>query len=231
MPPRRLTMVMTATKTSWSCGPGKPKSRWAVIFQYCSRRSPSFVRTVFRASMLSSYLSRRLNMKSGASSRLTSTWIRGPPSKSKSLCSWIPLSAKTLNSLSRTTYRTFNKKQIQGAQTVGREVFPVLQEHRASLLSESTLCFAEWYGNLCWKVRYSLSEGTVFLVGGYGISCRAVRYSLLGSTLCSSERPQTQKPAFFAGLLLIKVSKMGGSAPRERANLPAGTTFCRRVRY
>src|SRR5215210_8224688 len=165
MPPRRLTMVMTATKTSWSCGPGKPKSRWAVIFQYCSRRSPSFVRTVFRASMLSSYLSRRLNMKSGASSRLTSTWIRGPPSKSKSLCSWIPLSAKTLNSLSRTTYRTFNKKQIHGAQTVGREVFPVLQEHRASLLSESTLCFARRYGikeamggaRFCQRVRHSLT--------------------------------------------------------------------------
>src|SRR5215216_3125789 len=178
MPPRRLTMVMTATKTSWSCGPGKPKSRWAAILQYCSRRSPSFVRTVFRASVLSSYLSRRLNMKSGASSRLTSTWISGPPSKSKSLSSWIPLSAKTLNYLPRTTYRTFNKKQIHGAQTVGREVFRVLQEYRAALLSESTLCFAEWYGNLCWEVRYSLSEGTVILAGQYGNPCRAVRYAL-----------------------------------------------------
>src|SRR5215211_2972523 len=114
-------------------------------------------------------------MKSGASSRLTSTWIRGPPSKSKSLSSWIPLSAKTLNYLPRTTYRTFNKKQIHGAQTVGRAIFHVLQEHRASLLSESTLCLAEWYGNLCWEVRYSLPGSTVILVGGYGIPCRAVR--------------------------------------------------------
>src|SRR5215204_6756296 len=213
MPPRRLTIVMTATNTSWSCGPGRPKSRWAVILQYCSRRFPSFVRTVFRASVLSSYLSRRLNMKSGASSRLTSTWIRGPPSKSKSLSSWIPLSAKILNSLPRTTYRTFNKKQIHGAQTVGREVSPVLQEHCASLLSESTLCFAEWYGNLCWEVRYSLPGSTVFLAGQYGMLFRA---------------PTDSKTRVFAGLLLIKVSKTGGVGSKRKGEF-AGRhgIFCR----
>src|SRR5215203_1156894 len=183
MPPRRLTMVITATKTSWSCGPGRPKSRWAVILQYCSRRSPSLVRTVFRASVLSSRLSRRLNMNSGASSRLTSTWIRGPPSNSKSLSSWIPLSAKILNPSSRTTYRTFNKKQLQGARTACRRVFGVLQGNYALDLSEGTLCFAVRYGKVCRRVRYSLLGSTVFLVGQYGIPCWAVRYSLLGSTV------------------------------------------------
>src|SRR5215217_5079759 len=210
MPPRRLTIVMTATNTSWSCGPGRPKSRWAVILQYCSRRSPSFVRMVFRASVLSSYLSRRLNMKSGASSRLTSTWIRGPPSNSKSLSSWIPLSAKTLNPLSRTTYRTFNKKQLQGARTVGRRFCPVLREHRAPVLPEGTLCFAGRYGIPCRAVRYSLLGGTVMLVGEYGIVFQA---------------PTDSKIPAFAGLSPTVVSKTGGSAPRGGANLPAGTVF------
>jgi len=55
-----------------------------------------------------------------------------------------------------------------------------------------------------------LLEGTVILVGEYVMLFRA---------------PTDPKPAFFAGLLLIMVSKSGGSAPRERAKLPAGTAF------
>src|SRR5215216_347732 len=159
IPPFRWTCRITATYASRSAGPGSPNSLPPVTLTYCSKRRPSSVMIVLRASRLSSTRSRLLNRKMGNSSMLTSTWISGPLSSSKSRSSRAPLSMIFRPS---ENIRSIKHQNIQPRRRT-IELFLCVFAGKTSLDLHGR------YATFSWTIRYSFLRGTLFVPGGYAV--------------------------------------------------------------
>jgi hypothetical protein len=128
--------------------------------------------------------------------------------------------------------KTYNRKQIQGAQIAGIRFSRALQGYRCSPLWEGTPSFVAEYGKACWAVRYALLDGTVSLATGYGKVCPRVRHPLPEGTVSAYGEPSTVKMTAFAGYFRLMVLLARRRDVRRSARLSGGTvTSCCRVRY
>jgi hypothetical protein len=128
--------------------------------------------------------------------------------------------------------KTYNRKQIQGAQIADIRFSRALQGYRCSPLWEGTPSFVGKYGKACWTVRYALLDGTVSLATGYGKVCPGVRHPLPEGTVSAYGEPSTVKMTAFAGYFRLMVLLARRRDVRRSARLSGGTvTSCCRVRY